>query len=351
MSSAPTLYTTADLAQHVSGDLHGRPDLPIAGVNALKEATAREITFITDAAHARQWAEASAGAAVISAGLEPAGHDPESRALIVVPNAALAVVELLRLYAPPAPPPDPGCHPTAVVHAGATIGQDVHLGPHVSIDDEAIIGDRVVLHAGVRVYAGSAIGDDSILHANAVIRERCRLGRRVVLHPNVTIGADGFGYEPAPDGSGLIKVPHIGIVIIEDDVEIGAGTCVDRAKFGATVIGAGTKIDNLVQIGHNCRIGRHCAIAGRAGLSGSVTVGDHARIAGAVGIVDHVSIGSGATIGAAAGVMKDVPPGETHVGSPAAEIRQTLRQWAAVRKLPDWMQQASRLLKVHQHGK
>ncbi|MHC4273494.1 MAG: UDP-3-O-(3-hydroxymyristoyl)glucosamine N-acyltransferase [Planctomycetota bacterium] len=351
MSSAQTSFTTADLAKHVSGDLHGRPDLPIAGVNALTEATAREITFITDAVHARQWAEARAGAAVISAGLEPAGHDPESRALIVVPNAALAVVELLRLFAPPTPQLDPGRHPSAFVHPGATIGNDVRIGPHVSIDDQATIGDRAVLHAGVRVYAHTAIGDDSILHANVVVRERCRLGRRLLLHPNVTIGADGFGYEPAPDDSGLVKVPHIGTVIIEDDVEIGAGSCVDRAKFGAAVIGAGTKIDNIVQIAHNCRIGRNCVIAALSGLSGSVTVGDGARIAGAVGIVDHISIGSGATIGAAAGVMKDVPPGETHLGVPAIEIHQTLRQWAAVRKLPDWMQQASQLLKVRQHGK
>jgi UDP-3-O-[3-hydroxymyristoyl] glucosamine N-acyltransferase len=349
MNSAPSSYPTADLAKRVSGDLRGRPDLPINGVNALGEATAREITFITDEAHARQWAEARAGAAVISAGLEPAGHDPESRALIVVPNAALAVVELLRLFAPPTLQPDPGCHASAVVHAGATIGRDVRIGPHVSIDDEATIGDRAVLHAGARVYARARIGDDSVLHANAVVRERCRLGRRVVLHSNVSIGSDGFGYEPDPEGSGLVKVPHIGTVIVEDDVEIGAGACVDRAKFGATVIGAGTKIDNLVQIGHNCRIGRNCVIAALTGLSGSVTMGDRVRIAGAVGIVDHVSIGSGATIGAGAGVMRDVPAGQTQLGSPAVEIRQTLRQWAAIRKLPGWMQHASQLLKVHQH--
>jgi UDP-3-O-[3-hydroxymyristoyl] glucosamine N-acyltransferase len=346
---SPDLYTTADLANRVSGHLLGRPDLPIDGVNTMEEATAREITFITDKAHARQWAEARAGAAVVSAGLEPAEHDSESRALIVVPSAALAVVELLGLFAPPTPQLEAGLHSSAVVHTGATIGHDVRIGPHVSIDDKATIGDRVVLHAGVRVYAGSGIGDDSILHANTVVRERCRLGRRVVLHSNVSIGTDGFGYESAPDGSGPIKVPHIGTVIIEDDVEIGAGSCVDRAKFGATVIGAGTKIDNLVQIGHNCRIGRNCVIAGRSGLSGSVTLGDGVTIAGAVGIVDHVSIGSGATIGAGAGVMRDVPAGQTQLGSPAVEIRQALRQWAAIRKLPDWMQQASQLLKVRQH--
>ncbi len=191
-------YTTADLAQRVSGELRGRPDLPITGVNALEEATEHEITFIADEAHARQWAEARAGAAVVSAGLEPADHDPDSRALIVVPNAAMAVVELLQLFAPPLPHPSPGTHPSAFVHAGATIGSDVRIGPHASIDDEATIGDRVVLHAGVRVYVGVRIGDDSILHGNAVVRERCRLGRRVVLHTNVSIGTDGFGFEPAP---------------------------------------------------------------------------------------------------------------------------------------------------------
>ncbi|MHC4081589.1 MAG: UDP-3-O-(3-hydroxymyristoyl)glucosamine N-acyltransferase, partial [Planctomycetota bacterium] len=269
--------------------------------------------------------------------------------LIVVPNAALTVVELLDLFAPSIPQPSPGVHPSAFVHAGATIGHDVRIGPHVSIDDEATIGDRVTLHAGVRVYAGARIGNDSVLHSNAVVRERCRLGRRVILHSNVSIGTDGFGFEPSPDGSGQVKVPHNGTVILEDDVEIGASSCIDRAKFGATVIGAGTKIDNLVQIAHNCRVGRNCVIAALTGIGGSTILGDDVRIAGDVGIVDHVSIGTGATIAAGAGVMRDVPAGETQLGSPSNEIRQALRQMAAIRKLPDWMQRASQLLRVHQH--
>ena len=347
---SPDPYTTADLAQRVSGELLGRPDLPISGVNALGDATAQEITFIADEAHARRWADSRAAAAVISAGLEPAGHDPESRALIVVPNAALTVVELLLLFSPPASQPSPGVHPSAFVHAGATLGSDVRIGPHVSIDDEAVIGDRVVLHAGVRVYAGARIGDDSVLHGNVVVRERCRLGQRVILHANVSIGTDGFGFEPAADGSGQVKVPHIGTVIIENDVEIGASSCVDRAKFGATVVGAGTKVDNLVQIAHNCRIGRRCVIAALTGISGSATVGDDVRMAGQVGIVDHMSIGSGATIAAQAGVMKDVPAGQSQLGTPADEIHQALRQMAAIRKLPELMQQASRFLKEHNHA-
>jgi UDP-3-O-[3-hydroxymyristoyl] glucosamine N-acyltransferase len=349
MCSVTTSYTTADLAERVCGELRGRSDLSITGVNAIDEATPQEITFIADEEHARRWGETRARAAVITTGLEPASHDPESRALIYVPNAALAMVELLHLFAPPAPLPDPGTHPTAVVHPTAIIGRDVRIAAHVSIDEAATIGDRAVLHAGVRIYAHARIGDDAVLHANAVVRDRCRLGRRVILHPNATIGADGFGFEPAPDGSGLIKVPQIGTVIIEDDVEIGAGSCVDRAKFGVTVIGAGTKIDNLVQIGHNCRIGRNCVIAGLSGLGGSVTVGDGVRMAGEVGIADHISIGAGATIAAQAGVMRDVPAGQTCLGTPASEVSQALRQFAAVRKLPDWMRQASRLIKVPQH--
>jgi UDP-3-O-[3-hydroxymyristoyl] glucosamine N-acyltransferase len=349
MCSAPSSFTTADLAKHVSGELRGCPDLTISGVNAVGEASAQEITFIGDEEHARRWGETRAGAAVITAGLEPAGHDPQSRALIVVPNAALAMVELLSLFAPAASRPDPGTHPSAVVHAGATLGRDVRIGPHVSIDDQATIGDRVELHSGARIGAGTVIGDDSVLHPNAVVRERCRVGCRVILHANVSIGADGFGFEPAPDGSGQIKVPHIGTVVLEDDVEIGAGACVDRGKFGATVIGADTKIDNLVQIAHNCRIGRRCVIAGLTGIGGSVTIGDGVRIAGAVGVADHVSIGQGATIGARSGVMRDVPPGETQIGTPAYEVGETLRQVAALRKLPDWMRKASRIFKVHQH--
>jgi UDP-3-O-[3-hydroxymyristoyl] glucosamine N-acyltransferase len=344
-------YTTADLAQRVSGELRGRPDLPITGVNALGDASAQEITFIADEAHSRRWAGARAGAAVVSADLEPAGHDPETRALIVVPNAALTVIELLQLFAPPTPQPGLGVHPSAFVHEGATLGSDVCIGPHVSIDDGATIGDRVALHAGVRIYPGVEIGDDSVLHCNAVIRERCRLGRRVILHPNVSIGTDGFGFELSSDGTRRVKVPHIGTVIIEDNVEIGAGSCVDRAKFGATVIGTGTKLDNLVQVAHNCHVGRDCVIAALTGIGGSTVVGDGVRIAGAVGIADHLSIGEGATIAAHSGVMKDIPPGETHLGSPSAEIRQALRQMAAIRKLPDWMHQASLLLKAHNHAK
>ncbi len=347
MANATTQYTTSDLAERVHGELRGRSDLPIVGINSMDEAKATEITFIADASHARRWREVVARAAVVSKGLEPERHNPRSRALIFVPDARLAVIKLLSLFEPPAPSPDIGIHPSAVVHPTASIGRQPRIGPHVSIDQGATIGDRVTLNAGVRVYPLVVIGDDSVLHANTVVRARCRIGHHVILHQNVSIGADGFGFQPAADGSGLLKVPQIGIVVIEDHVEVGANTGIDRGKFGATVIGAGTKIDNLVQIGHNCRIGRGCVIVALTALGGSVVVGDGARLAGAVGIADHLRIGKGATVGAGSGVVRDVPDGQTHLGYPANDATATLRQWASIRKLPKSLTLLARLIKMN----
>ncbi len=340
MADIASTVTTGELAARLSGALEGPSDLSIAGVSGLEEAVESDITFIADAAHAGRWSDARAGAAVVSEGLQVVGHDAERRALIIVPSAELAMIELLKLFAPPAAQPELGIHPTAVVHPDAALGSDVRIGPYTTIDRGAVIGDRVVLHAGVRIYADVTIGDDTVVHANSVIRERCCLGTRVLMHQNVSIGADGFGYRPAPDGSGVLKVPHIGTVQIGDDVEIGAGTCIDRGKFGPTVIGDGTKIDNLCQIAHNCRIGRGCILAGLTGLSGSVTIEDGAVLAGNVGVADHRRIGAGAVLGAKSGVMHDVPPGDTWMGLPAQPAKTLFRQAAALKRLPELLRLA-----------
>ena len=325
MSEPRPVYTTSALAERVAGELHGSAVLHIVGDNALDEASADQITFMIDAAHAELWTDAQAGAAVVSHGLELKERESQSRALIFVPRAELAMIEIARLFEPAPPVPDIGVHSTAVVDETTKLGQGVRVGPHVSVGPDAIIGDGVVLHAGVRIYAGVQIGDESALHANVVVRERCRLGGGVILNQNVSIGADGFGYQLAADGQSLVKVPHLGIVYLQDDVEIGANSCVDRAKFGATVVGRGTKIDNLCQIAHNCRIGRYCVIAGLTVLAGSVTIGDGTQVGGAVSIAEHVRIGIGVRIGGKSGVTRDVPDGTTYLGFPARPSTEALR--------------------------
>jgi UDP-3-O-[3-hydroxymyristoyl] glucosamine N-acyltransferase len=219
--------------------------------------------------------------------------------------------------------------PTAKVSPTARIGPFCVVGARTVVSDHATLVSRVTLGADV------AIGPASTLFPGVVIYDRCSIGAHTILHANVTIGADGFGYRPDPQGRGLIKIPHIGTVEIGNGVEIGSSTCVDRGKFGATVIGDGAKIDNLVQIAHNCRIGRCVIICGQSGLAGSVTVGDGAMMSGGVGVTDGINIGAGAKIGAKSGVMCDVPAGETWTGLPAAPHREQMRTWSAVKKLPE----------------
>lgn len=342
MSHSDLTYNTSDIAQRLQGELLGPPDVVIRGVGTVEDAADTEITFIANRRYRELWESSSAAAAVISRDLKIPDMSSATRPLIVVPDAELAMIEVLQLFLPPAPVPEVGVHPTAWVHPEAKIHDSARIGPHVSVDRGARIDERVVLHAGVRIYADVEIGSDSVLHANCVIRERCRLGRRVICHPGVTIGADGFGYRPHPAGAGLLKFPHIGTVSIEDDVEIGANSCIDRGKFGATVIGPGTKIDNLCHIGHNCRIGRNCVIVALSGISGSVIIGNDVKIGGNVGIAEHITVGDGASLGGGSGVIKDIGPGETHLGYPSNLASRTLRQWAAIRKLPAMVQKMAR---------
>jgi UDP-3-O-[3-hydroxymyristoyl] glucosamine N-acyltransferase len=228
----------------------------------------------------------------------------------------------------------PGVHPAAVIDPQAVLGAGVSIGAGAVIGPRARIGDRCILHAHAVVMEDCVLGPQCQIHSGVVIRERCELGAAVVIHPNAVIGADGFSFKPDPAGRGLLKVPQIGIVRIGDGVEIGACTCIDRATFGATVIGAGTKIDNLCQIGHNCQIGRSCAFAAQVGVAGSTVVGDGVLMGGKAGIRDHLTIGTGAQIAAYAAVMHDVPAGARWAGYPACDGRDTMRQIAAARELP-----------------
>jgi UDP-3-O-[3-hydroxymyristoyl] glucosamine N-acyltransferase len=267
---------------------------------------------------------------------------PEGQTIIRVADPDLALCKALTLLGPRAPSVPVGVHPSAllspdVVIEGAAIGANVTIGPG------AVIGPGTQLHPGVYVGAETTIGRDGVLWPNVVVRERTTIGDRVIIHPNVTIGADGYGYLQR-DGKHH-KIPQIGRVVIEDDVEIGANTAIDRARSGETRIRRGTKIDNIVQIGHNCDIGEGCLIAGQCGISGSTTLGRFVVLGGQVGVIDHLRIGDGVQAGAAAVLRRDIPAGTVVRGDPAIERTRSARQQVAVRRLPKMIEQLRDLRK------
>ena len=344
---SPADRTIAALAALVGASLEVPAGLDTArvveGLNTVDRAGPAEMTFVGNGKYARLLESSTALAAVVSSDVElsPAAA---ARAILRVKNADHAMIAILECFAERELLPPLGVDSTARVDPTARIGQGVRIGSFVTIERGAVIGAGATLFDGVRIYAGASVGDGSVLHSNVVIRERCSVGKRVILASGVAIGTDGFGYRPSPDGRGIAKIPHIGSVEIEDDVEIGANTCVDRGKFGATRIGAGSKIDNLCQIGHNCEIGRCVVISGLTGIAGSTKVGDGAQIGGGCGIADHLNIGRGVRLAARSGVMSDIPDGETWGGFPAQDIRLALREVALVRKLPEWHRQLKHLL-------
>lgn len=262
--------------------------------------------------------DAPVGAVVIPATLEGSSPHP----LIRVPDVRAALAQLSVLF-DIRPVPAPGVSPQAFVHPTAQLADDVAVGPGVVVEAHAVLGDRCIIGPGSVIGAGAEVGADTRLHANVTLYDGVKVGERVILHSGVVVGADGFGYAPGPRGAQ--KIRHLGTVIVEDDVEIGTNTCIDRATLDATVIGARTKIDNLCQIAHNVRIGTDCLIAGMVGISGSTTLGNQVTVGGNAGFVDHVHVGDGATIAARAVVTKNVPASETWAGFPAQSYRKWVR--------------------------
>ncbi|WP_373519056.1 UDP-3-O-(3-hydroxymyristoyl)glucosamine N-acyltransferase [Pricia sp.] len=324
-------YTLKEINDILEGELIGDTDQSIEGPEEIQKAGSNHITFIGNTKYVKFWAASKACAALIDLNLdmEP-GHN---RALIKVKNVDLAMAEILALFNPPTPVFETDIHPTAVVHASAEIGDGCKIGANCYVGKDVVLGKDVILYPNVCVFDDSLIGEGTIVWSGTVIRERCIVGSYCIFHTNVSIGADGFGYRPSDDGKGLVKIPQIGNVIIGHYVEIGANSCVDRAKFSSTIVGDGCKIDNLVQIAHNSIMGRSCIMAGHSGLAGSVTLGDGVMIGGSASIKDHTTIHSGATVGAGSGVMNNVEAGKTVLGYPAQDARDMLKQWAAVRQL------------------
>ncbi|QAA81037.1 UDP-3-O-(3-hydroxymyristoyl)glucosamine N-acyltransferase [Aequorivita sp. H23M31] len=323
-------YSIKEINTLLKGELIGNTTVQIEGPEEIKKAQNNHITFIGSKKYEKFWGDSKASAAFVS---ENSTIDPgENRAFIKVKNVDLAMAELLELFNPSQPIFDTEIHPSAVIHETAKIGKGCKIGANCYIGKDVELGSEVILYPNVCVFDETVIGNNTVIWSGTVVRERCVIGSHCIFHINVSIGADGFGYRPSADGRGLVKIPQIGNVIIGNYVEIGANSCVDRAKFSSTIIGDGCKIDNLVQIAHNCVMGRSCIMAGHSGLAGSVTLGDGVIIGGSASIKDHVTIHSGATVGAGSGVMNDVEAGKTVLGYPAQDARDMLKEWVAVRR-------------------
>ncbi|MBH06649.1 MAG: UDP-3-O-(3-hydroxymyristoyl)glucosamine N-acyltransferase [Phycisphaeraceae bacterium] len=327
-------YTIQQISDHVNGQVNGSGQIQIDGVEQITLAQPGQITFVGDPRHAHDWACSKASAAIVSSSIKLAPGS--NRALVVVPDADLAIAKLLSLFAPPAVEQADGIHPQTAIHPSAQIGDRVSIGSGCHVGPRVIIENGARLYPNVTIFDDSKVGSDSILWSGVVIREGCTLGRRCIIHSNATIGSDGFGFRASADGKEIVKIPQIGTVQIGRDVEIGAGTCIDRAKFSATTVGDHTKIDNLCQIGHNCQIGRRCIIVGMTGIAGSVTIEDDVIIAGRVSIRDHITIGAGAQLGGGTIITRNVEPGIRMGGHfPTSPVTAALRQMATIRKLPE----------------
>jgi UDP-3-O-[3-hydroxymyristoyl] glucosamine N-acyltransferase len=314
----------------LKGEIIGNTTNSINAPEQLETATDSQISFIGNKKYEKIWETSKAAIAVVNEDISILPG--ENRAFIKVKNADLAMSQVLEMFAPPTPLFHSNIHPSAVIDPTAIIGDNSRIGANCYIGPNVKIGESVTIYPNVTILDECTIGKRTIIWSGAVIRERCHIGDDCILHPNSTIGADGFGFRPCAE-RGLVKIPQIGNVIIGNGVEIGANTCVDRGKFSATVLGDGCKIDNLVQIGHNSKLGKFCIMAGNSGLAGSVTLGNGVIIGGSASIKDHTTIGDRAIVGAGSGVTGDIEAGKTMLGYPAVEARDALKQWAILKRL------------------
>jgi UDP-3-O-[3-hydroxymyristoyl] glucosamine N-acyltransferase len=329
----------AELASRIGGTVEGDGSVRIRGLASLEEAGQGELSFYGNPRYRKELATTRASAVL----LPP--DEPVSRADVAwvrVASPHLAFARLLSVFHPGARLP-PGVHPRAEVHASARVDPSATVMALAVVEAGAVVGARSVLWPGSYVGEGSRLGEDCVLQPGAVVRERCVLGDRVVLQPGVVVGSDGFGFAFDAAGPEHVKVPQVGTVRIEDDVEVGAGSCIDRATTGETFIGRGTKIDNLVQIAHNVRVGPLSILCAQVGVSGSTELGAGVVLAGQVGIVGHVRVGDGARVAAGSGVPHDVPPGVTVSGAPAVEHALWLRESAALKRLPELLREVREL--------
>jgi len=320
------VISLSEIARMLEGRVIGDPHLLIRGVSSIEEAKPGDITFISNPRYRSRLASTQASALIV-----PEKIKGVSASLLLVKDPYFAFAQLLA-YFHPAAPYAAGIDSKVSMGKGVVLGGRVSLGPFVTLEDGVKIGEGVRMGPGVFVGKGSEVGDDSLIHPNVTLREGVKIGKRVIIHSGTVIGSDGFGFVPRKGR--YHKVPQVGGVIVEDDVELGANVTVDRATMGNTVIGRGTKVDNLVQIGHNVLIGEDTILVSQVGISGSTEIGRHVTLAGQVGVAGHLKIGDQVIVGGKSGITKDIPSGETVSGFPPVPHKDWLKAQAAFRRLP-----------------
>jgi UDP-3-O-[3-hydroxymyristoyl] glucosamine N-acyltransferase len=318
-----------ELAEHVGGTVIGNGSLKIKGVMTIDEAEEGYITFVSNSRYLKKLEETRATAIIVS----PEFQNYTDKPLLVTENPYLAFAKIVDLMMNPKESHSKTIDPSARVSPDARLGQDVSIYSNVIVGSDTFINDRVVLYPGVYIGENCQIGEDTILYPNVVIYNDSAIGKRVTIHSNTVVGSSGFGY--APDGEKYYKIPQVGITVIEDDVDIGANSTINRGALGETRIKKGTKIDSEVIISHNVEVGENTLIVSHVGVAGTVKIGKHVTLAGAAGIVGHVEIGDNATVGAQSGVTSNIPPGKTYLGSPAIPIEKMRKSYAIIPKLPE----------------
>lgn len=331
-------FSLENLAREIGATVQGDGSLVVKGVAPLDSAKEGDLTFLTNPRYAKNVAGSSASVILCQKAVPGV-----SKTFLIASNPYAALAKVISLFFPPKTP-TPGIQKGAWVDPKATVDPAACIADGAAVALGARIGARTVLYPGVYVGDNAIVGEDCILYPNVTVRENCVLGNRVILQPGVVVGSDGFGF--APEGEGYRKIPQVGNVVIEDDVELGANTCVDRAVLGTTRIGKGTKLDNLIQIGHNVEIGQHTVMAALTGISGSTKVGDHVVMGGQVGLAGHLKIGDGVTLATRTGVMEDIPEKGVYWGSPSIDMATEMKNVAAYRQLPELLKRIRSLEKA-----
>jgi len=331
-----------DLSTFLGAELRGEPEVEVTAVASLEEADERTLTFVESRRKLDEALTSRAGAFIVPDGLELPGRN-----VLVSADPRFDFSRAIRLLIP-AEKISEGTSGQAVISADATVAPDVRIGPFVTVEQGALVGKGSQLYPGVYVGRGSRIGEDCVLYPNVVVMSGCTLGNRVVVHAGAVIGSDGFGY--VTKGDVHHKIPQVGQVIVEDDVEIGANATIDRAALGTTLIGRGTKLDNLVQVAHNVQIGEGCLMAAHVGIAGSSRIGRYVMFGGQVGVADHISVGDGVMVGGQSGLARDVAPKSIVSGSPAFPHREWVKASMVFQKLPEMERRLRRLEKALGQG-